>query len=182
MESINILIIGECGVGKTFVMNKVIQKYNCNKEERIGLINYNTNGFINITGRYDGSTFQGSDKLSMSVMLSLKDFLSDVKGFNVFEGDRFTNKNFIAAAEPYIIKIKGNGIKGRALRGSNQTQRQIKSIQTRVNNIRYDFSFADSSALVVYLTSLLSTNNLKLIKKVLQNDKQNYEHQQKTLF
>lgn len=182
MESINILIIGDCGVGKTYTMQQTIKTFNCNEEQKIGLINYNTNGFINVTGRYDGSTFQGSDKLSMSVMTSLSQFLDSTSGVNIYEGDRFMNKNFIAAAEPYIIKIKGNGLKGRSLRGSNQSQRQIKSIQTRVSNIKYDFSFGDSAALFVYLKTLLNTQNKALIKKVLQNDKENYEHQQKTLF
>tara|TARA_R110001632_G_scaffold140562_1_gene256566 strand:+ start:1520 stop:2068 length:549 start_codon:yes stop_codon:yes gene_type:complete len=182
MESINILIIGDCGVGKTYTMQQLIKNFNCKTKERIGLINYNTNGFMNVTGRYDGSTFQGSDKLSMSVMTTLNDFLSQTNGVNIYEGDRFMNKNFIAAAKPYIIKINGNGIKGRSLRGSNQTQRQIKSIQTRVSNIKYDFSFADSPAIVTYLKNLLKTDNKKLITKVLQSDKENYEHQQKTLF
>jgi len=182
MEQINILIIGNCGVGKTYVMQNIIKSYKCNEAANVGLLHYNTNGFINVTGKYDGGIFQGSDKLSMSVMTSLDAFLEQVKGVNLFEGDRFMNKNFIAKAKPYIIKIKGSGQKGRSIRGSSQTPRQLKSIETRVNNIRYDFSFNDSYDLKNYLRDLLSVSNFNLITKVLNNDRDNYQHKQQSLF
>ena len=34
-----ILIIGNCGVGKTYVMQKAIQQYKCNDLAKLGLIN-----------------------------------------------------------------------------------------------------------------------------------------------
>jgi len=182
MEQINILIIGNCGVGKTYVMQNLIKNFKCDNPMNVGLLHYRTNGYLNITGKYDGGVFQGSDKLSMSVMTSLDEYLQEVQGVNVFEGDRFTNKNFIAKAKPYIIKINGNGEKGRQLRGSSQTNRQIKTIETRVNNIEYDFSFNDSYLLKKYLQDLLSVSNFNLIKKVLDNDKANYTHKQQSLF
>ena len=70
----------------------------------------------------------------------------------------------------------------RQLRGSSQTNRQIKTIETRVNNIEYDFSFNDSYLLKKYLQDLLSVSNFNLIKKVLDNDKANYTHKQQSLF
>lgn len=182
METVNILIIGNCGVGKTYIMQSLIKNFNCNENKSIGQLHYNTNGNINVTGKYDGSIFQGSDKLSMSVMLSIDEFIQNVNGVNIFEGDRFTNKNFIKKANPYIIKINGNGEAGRKLRNTSQTVRQIKSIETRVNNIEYHFSFEDSNSLKKYLETLLAVNNNELIKKVLQTDKENYLHKQQTLF
>lgn len=179
---INILIIGNCGVGKTYVMQNLIKSYKCDQASNVDLLHYRTNGFLNITGKYDGGIFQGSDKLSMSVMTSLDKYLHKVKGVSIFEGDRFMNSNFIAKAKPYVIKVKGNGSQGRVLRGSSQSPRQVKSIQTRVSNIEYDFSFEDSYLLKKYLQSLLSVSNFDLIKKVLQTDKDNYQHDQQKLF
>lgn len=179
---INILIIGNCGVGKTYVMQSLIKSYKCDQALNVDLLHYRSNGFLHITGKYDGGIFQGSDKLSMSVMTSLDKYLQEVKGVSIFEGDRFMNSNFIAKAKPYIIKVKGNGNQGRKIRGSSQSVRQVKSIQTRVGNINYDFSFEDSYLLKKYLQSLLSVSNFDLIKKVLQTDKDNYQHEQQKLF
>lgn len=182
MDQINILIIGNCGVGKTYVMQNLIKSFKCDNDMKVDLLHYKTNGYLNITGRYQGGVFQGSDKLSMSVMTSLDKYLNDVKGVNIFEGDRFTNSNFIAKAKPYIIKINGKGQEGRKLRGSVQSTRQIKSIETRVNNIDYDFSFNDSYLLKKYLQDLLGVSNFNLIKKVLDNDKTKYTKHQQKLF
>lgn len=182
MDQINLLIIGNCGVGKTYVMQNLIKSFICNQPKNIGLLHYMTNGYINVTGRYDGGVFQGSDKLSMSVMTSLDEYLANTNGVNIFEGDRFTNGNFILKAKPFIIKINGSGEHGRKLRNTQQTSRQIKSIETRVNNINYDFSFNDSYLLKKYLNQLLNTNNLNLIYKILETDKNNYTHKQQSLF
>ena len=182
MEQINILIIGNCGVGKTYVMQSLIKKFKCDQTKKTDLLHYNTNGWLNITGKYGGGEFQGSDKLSMSVMLSLKEYLNKVKGVSIYEGDRFTNSNFIKQAKPYIIKINGNGSKGRLIRGSTQTTRQIKSIETRVNNVDYNFSFEDSSFVIKYFCDLFNSQSIKLINQVLLNDKNNYVKKQQKLF
>ncbi len=72
---LNILIIGNCGVGKTYTIKRIISRLKLIKEERVGLINSIENENYCVAGRYDGSTFEGSDKLSMSMMTSLDDFL-----------------------------------------------------------------------------------------------------------
>lgn len=183
MQAVNILIIGNCGVGKTYIMQNLIKKWDCNTPKAIGQLKYNTNGWLNISGVYDGGIFQGSDKLSMSVMQSVPEYLNIVKGVSIFEGDRFTNKNFIKLAKPYIIKINGSGKQGREQRGSSQTQRQIESIATRVNNINYDFSFDDSKLALIYLIQLfLNNNNIELITTNLDKQKNNYNPKQQQLF
>jgi hypothetical protein len=80
----------------------------------------------------------------------------DRKGINIFEGDRFMNKKFIAMANPFVIKIKGDGKAGREQRGSQQTQRHLKSINTRVHNIEEDFAFDNSDKAVEFLTNNIS--------------------------
>lgn len=165
----NILIIGNCGTGKTYIMTELIKHFNCNQKEKLGLVNYNTNKDINIIGNYDGSIFQGSDKLSMSVMTDVSTFLQNVKGINIFEGDRFTNSKFITKANPFIFKINGNGKEGRELRSSQQTTRQIKSIATRVNNINTDAEIPNSKTLLIILINALekeTKTELELIKNI----------------
>lgn len=130
-----ILIIGECGVGKTWVMKNLLNK---TKGYKLGLFYFHENEINIIVGKYDNTTFEGSDRLSMSVMSDLNKMYSYIKKSQkiaIFEGDRFMNNNFIKKCNPYIIKIKGDGLNGRLKRGSNQTERQLKTIKTRVKNI-----------------------------------------------
>ena len=105
---------------------------------KLGLNYFNETHKHIILGKYDNTIYEGSDKLSMSVMKDLDKMIKYISKKNkiaIFEGDRFMNSNFIKKAKPFIIKIKGNGNGGRLKRGSNQSQRQLKTIKTRVKNI-----------------------------------------------
>lgn len=140
-----ILIIGECGVGKTWVMKNLLKE---TKGFKLGLYYFNENKKNIIVGKYDNSIFEGSDKLSMSVMVDLDKMLAYIKKSKkiaVFEGDRFMNSNFIKKCKPYIIKINGDGAGGRLKRGSNQSERQLKTIKTRVKNIKFDVEVENSN-------------------------------------
>ena len=131
-----ILVIGECGVGKTWIMKQLIKN---SKGFKLGLNYFNETEQHIIVGKYDNSTFEGSDRLSMAVMKDLDKIINYIKKIDkiaIFEGDRFMNSNFIKKANPHIIKINGDGKGGRLKRGSNQTERQIKTIKTRVKNIQ----------------------------------------------
>lgn len=157
-----ILLIGGCGSGKTWVMKQILETLNT-KAAKISLFRFNIDEQkkIAILGVYDGSTFEGSDKLSMGIMkdVNLMRKLQLAKQITIIcEGDRFTNQTFIKAFNPIIIKIKDTGEKGRKLRKSTQSERQIKSIQTRVNNIEEHHIVEDSN------------KALELIKKILNYD------------
>ena len=149
MKNKNILIVGICGVGKTWLMKKLIKKFKCIDMKQVKLVRYNSSesGKVNIVGKYDGSMFEGSDKLSMSVSTSVDQYLEETSDnkFNVFEGDRFSNGKFIAKVQPLVLKILGDGVEGRENRGSSQSERQIKSITTRVGNIPADMEFENST-------------------------------------
>lgn len=157
MQQSNIvLIIGCAGVGKTWVMEQLINHYEINKNVysyATGQYKYLKQNGVIIIGVYDGSKFQGSDRLSMSVMASNKAIAPVFKSVNaVFcEGDRFTNSTFINQFEPVIIRIKGDGAKGREFRETSQTERQIKSISTRVNNITAHLEFENSEECLKYI-------------------------------
>jgi len=140
----NVLIIGECGVGKTWVMKQLLADYNL-QPGKIGKFKFHYNDDIVLIGVYDGSTFEGSDRLSMSLNTDLDNFLLWSNNKSVIcEGDRFTNSTFIKKATPIIFKIQGDGEVGRKIRGSKQTERHLKSIATRVSNIKEDVLAKDS--------------------------------------
>lgn len=131
------LLIGACGSGKTWVMQEIMKHFNLDKPGKVGMFYYHRNYKLMCLGKYDGSKFQGSDRLSMAIMRDVPDFKEYIiknKMVVVCEGDRFMNDTFISAMRPNItiIAITDDGSKGRKKRKSTQTERQIKSIQTRV--------------------------------------------------
>ena len=144
----NILVVGCCGTGKTWIMLNLIEKYQCDQKTKEGLVRYshNEDNSINVTGNYvEGATFQGSDKLAMNVMRDVPTFVeNNSNSINIYEGDRFSNSKFIAKADPIVLKILGDGEEGRIKRGSDQSERQLKSITTRVGNIDANLEFNNS--------------------------------------
>lgn len=138
----NILIIGNCGVGKTWVMKQLIKHHKLKQRGKLGLFKFHYNEDMLVVGKYDGSTFEGSDKLSMAVMRDIhtfKNWCDHRSGIAVAEGDRFMNKKYIDNMNPLIIQTQGNGEQGRSIRGSRQTDRHLKAINTRVSNIANEF-------------------------------------------
>lgn len=158
-----ILLIGACGSGKTWVIKKLITESKT-KSAQYKLFKFQIDTETNFVylGVYDGSTFEGSDKLSMAIMKDAKDFkaLAQKKNFVIIaEGDRFTNKTFTELFSPTIIKITDDGEQGRNKRKSKQTQRHIKAIETRVGNIKSNYDVSNS------------TEAYKLVKQILTNEK-----------
>jgi len=181
---LNILIIGNCGVGKTYTIKSIIKLLGLKDEKRVGLLNSVENENYSVAGVYDGSTFEGSDRLSMSVMTSLGGFLLENKNKTVFyEGDRFMNSNFIKKASPFIIKILGNGSKGRLERGSQQSKRHLSSILTRVNNINPYLEVPNSEICLDVLKKCLngSTSSYEVLCKLKETSK-GFKKQQTELF
>jgi hypothetical protein len=153
----NILIIGCCGVGKTWVMKQLLTKED--KLFKLGKINFHENKII-IIGKYDWSIFEGSDRLSMSAITDVEKVIKYAKGkIIIWEGDRFMNKTFLQKAKPIVLKIKGDGSLGRKKRGSNQTESHLKRIGTKVEKMPENHSFENS------------TDCLKWIVKNTQNEK-----------
>lgn len=161
----NILIIGACGSGKTYVMRQLIEHLGAVKRFKIGTVSYASNGKTNILGKYDGTMFEGSDRLSMGVMKDVPDYIAYSKGkTTIAEGDRFTNKKYIELTQSTVIKILDTGDEGRKRRGSKQTERHVKAIATRVKNLEADYDVENSQEC------------LELIKKLLKQEEQPNEN------
>jgi len=138
-----ILAIGGVpGVGKTTLMNKIIKSYHPlknfkYKEVRGQYCSLHNMYFI---GKYDGSNFAGTDRLSMSVNTSFVDMITKLpSGLFVFEGNRLFNQvlfdNF--DCEIYLLTAKQHTIeKRRKRRGANQSKTFLKSICTKINRIQ----------------------------------------------
>lgn len=156
MKGKNILIIGNCGVGKTWVMKQLIERLELTKRYKLGKISYATNGKINVLGKYDNTMYEGSDRLSMSVITDVEEYLNFNKGkTTIAEGDRFMNNRYIGLSDSTVIKIDGTGEEGRAKRNSSQTARHLKAINTRVSNIQADHIVKDSKECVELIINLL---------------------------
>jgi hypothetical protein len=156
------LLTGNCGTGKTWVMNRLRQTLQANTPKQVGQYHWLENDKVVILGRYDGSTFEGSDKLSMSVMADNKLVLPLWVGKIVIaEGDRFTNQTFIDAFKPLIIRIRGSGADGRVMRGSEQDEQHLLAIRTRVNNIFPDLIVEDSSEALEVLLNEVAAPQLR---------------------
>jgi ABC-type dipeptide/oligopeptide/nickel transport system ATPase component len=155
----NILLIGSAGVGKTWLMKSLINTFKCERRQKYGKFYFHSSDALVVVGKYDGTTFEGSDRLSMSVITDLDGFLELNKGkIIVMEGDRFTNSKVLAKAKPVIFKILGDGLAGRIKRGSSQSERQIRSITTRVANIPLganDFVLANSTEAMEKVTQYI---------------------------
>lgn len=152
-----LLIIGNCGVGKTWIMRKLIED-NPNKPLKLGKFLFHETDKLIIVGKYDGSVFEGSDRLSMSVITDLDKMLMYIKNKNkisIFEGDRFTNSVFIKKANPEICKILGDGEKGRLNRKSKQSTRHLKNMSSRVDNIKAHKNFNNSLDCFAYIQNLI---------------------------
>lgn len=157
-KSKTILLIGGCGSGKTWVMKELLSNLELTKPYKFNLIRFRADDKYCVLGKYDGTKFEGSDRLSMAVAKDFEMFkkLTDKKDWTVIcEGDRFTNSKFIEVFKPYIIKIKDDGKEGRLKRKSNQSERQIRTIQTRVNNIKNDLEVKDSNEALKTILNIL---------------------------
>lgn len=140
-----ILLTGGCGSGKTWVMLQLIKYLNADTKASAGLHSWVQSNEHAILGNYDGSIFQGGDRLSMGVMADNSKALAALADKIVIaEGDRYTNSTFIRDFNPYIILIRDDGSEGRKRRGSQQSERHIQSIRTRVLNIKQHESVKDS--------------------------------------
>lgn len=137
MKNRPILLAGVQGTGKTWVMLNLIAGHGLNAKKKYKQVYYHCNEHTIVVGKYDGTVFQGSDKLSMSVMSDMANFIDQKPAHTIIvEGDRFTNNKFIERFNPIVLVINNSGAEGRRKRGTNQSERALKAMRTRVKNLK----------------------------------------------
>lgn len=153
-----ILLTGNCGTGKTWTMLSIINAFKCRKRQRYGSMYFHSSDEVVVVGKYDGSMYQGTDRLTFAVMKDYDGFLARMSGkFVILEGDRFMNSKVVNhTIKPFIIKILGDGAEGRRKRGSNQTETHLKKMRTRNNNITADIEVSGSAEAFNYISAIVS--------------------------
>ena len=148
-----ILLIGKCGVGKTYVTSNLARE--CTRRGKIGMFKFHFNDKIVIPGIFDGTMYQGSDKLSFAIMRDHGKFQKWAKDkIVIYEGERFMNKK-ILSLRPFVIKIDGDGSWGRENRGSKQTSTHLKKIATRVDSFDADVVAKDSVEALILIRKMI---------------------------
>lgn len=99
-------------------------------------------GAFKMLGVFDGTTFEGTDKLSMTVIDDAIEFVkqqmdSEQKSVVFVEGDRLFNIRFLKETKALLLLIDANEriLKARHIeRGDNQTETFLKSRRSKVEN------------------------------------------------
>jgi dephospho-CoA kinase len=156
-KGIVIAIGGVPGSGKTTLMRRflaLLVELGPVTPQKFGLVRYlrarPENGTpVNIFGVYGKKpidTFEGTDKLSMSVQpdaVTAMEVCVTTGETVIFEGDRLYNNKFLQAcrqtADTYILELQVDGAEQTQrckARGSNQDEKWLKGRATKIANIR----------------------------------------------
>lgn len=157
-QPIVILLIGNPGTGKTWVLTSIIKQFKCLKRMKYGTIYVHSSTDVVAVGKYDGTMFQGTDRLSRAVMKDYDRFIAEMNDkYVILEGDRFMNTKVIEhSCSPFIIKITGDGSNGRQRRESKQTEQHLKRMATRNNNITAHIEVAGSEEALNYISAIIN--------------------------
>ncbi len=112
------------------------------KEFKYGKCKGIENGAFKMLGVFDGTTFEGTDKLSMTVIDDAIEFVkqqmdSEQKSVVFVEGDRLFNIRFLKETKALLLLIDANErvLKERHIkRGDSQTETFLKSRRSKVEN------------------------------------------------
>lgn len=138
-----IYIAGVPASGKSTLF-KMIRKhlFSESKEFKHGKCKGIENGAFKMLGVFDGTTFEGTDKLSMTVIDDAIEFVkqqidSKQKSVVFVEGDRLFNIRFLKETKALLLLIDANErvLKERHIkRGDSQTETFLKSRRSKVEN------------------------------------------------
>jgi gluconate kinase len=142
-----IYLIGLPGCGKSTVMKNVMSKFEGWEQHRpIDLLDSHVSNNVRVLGKYEeGETFSGTDRLSMAVSPKAVEYIeSKPEEFILGEGDRLNNKAFFNACGDNLTIIRltvSDEERERRYkeRGSDQSDKFIQTVRTKVNNIVEEF-------------------------------------------
>jgi broad-specificity NMP kinase len=164
-----IAVGGEPATGKTTLMRE-FKNLHTTAPFKYGQVKgeYNKDMNLYFIGVFDGSTFEGTDRLSMSVQPDFIKFLNWCDGVVIFEGDRLFNQSLFTLEFPFVKVVlradKETLITRHNKRGDSQTETFLKSKRTKINNI------LDKNPDVLVLKSETPTLELLEVLKKLVRD------------
>lgn len=135
-----IAIGGEPGTGKTKLIKDIMNDFTLTPFS-YGYVKglYDEYKKVYFIGVYDGSIFDGTDRLSRKAITDFTKFLDYADGIVVFEGDTLFNNKLLMMNYPFIklVLTASNEVKGMRLllKGNNLTEGFIQRKTTKLNNI-----------------------------------------------
>lgn len=138
-----IYVAGVPASGKSTLFKRLRKKYfDAATEFKFGRVRGIRQGQLQMLGVFDGSLFEGTDKLSMSVINDAIEYISELKNDSdkhvVFaEGDRLFNWRFISTTRATLLLLDANEavLKQRhIMRGDSQSETFLRSRRTKVEN------------------------------------------------
>jgi hypothetical protein len=154
-----IAIGGLPATGKSTIMKKFMEGLEWTREEprKLVVTMYNKKHDLHIVGDYSDpeEKFPGLDRLSMAVQPEAIKWIQETKSNILFEGDRLFTGSFLEAAAQLVdlsyLELKILFITADPLivesrhkdRGDSQSEKFIKSRDTKLDNIRSSFYLLD---------------------------------------
>lgn len=135
-----IAIGGEPGTGKTKLVKDIMNDFTLTPFS-YGYVKglYDEYKKVYFIGVFDGSIFDGTDRLSRKAITDFTKFLDYADGIVVFEGDTLFNNKLLLMNYPFIklVLTASNEVRGirLQLKGNNQPQGYINKKITKLNNI-----------------------------------------------
>jgi GTPase SAR1 family protein len=177
-----VYLIGLPGCGKSTVMKEFMSNFSDWKQERVGdLTDSHVSGKVRVLGKYEeGETFSGTDRLSMAVSPDAIKFIeSKPDEFILGEGDRLNNKGFFNACGDDLTIIHltvSDSERNRRYeeRGSNQPEKFIQTVRTKVNNIVEAFGdqqtlFGEEKGCVVQFKHETPEDTKKIVSFIMES-------------
>lgn len=139
-----IYLIGLPGCGKTTIMKGLMEGREWKQERPAELLDSHVSDNVRILGKYEeGQVFAGTDRLSMAVAPKAVEWMQTAPNEIIIgEGDRLNNKAFFEAAksvgELIVIHLTVSDEERErryAERGSDQSDKFIQTVRTKVSNI-----------------------------------------------
>jgi len=137
-------IAGVPASGKSCLIQQVRQKFDISEPVKYGKCRAvkNRDGTIYVLGVFDGSAFEGTDKLPMDVIDDAIAFIKELSKDNrdiavLAEGDRLFNARFLNEVRATLLLIDANAEELEArhlIRGDNQSEQFKRRCRTKIEN------------------------------------------------
>lgn len=135
-----IYVAGVPAAGKTTIMKRVREALFAGAEQfGQGACKGIRCGDLYMIGVFDGSTFEGTDRLSMTAIDDVLAFIEGLQGGTVLvEGDRLFNERFLRTTRATVVLIDADKaiIKQRHSTRDQQSETFLKGRRTKIENFK----------------------------------------------